>query len=65
MARIKPKVEFEPVEMTIRPGWYVRVTLPHGKQPKLGGFNTEAEAREWIKHKSSVWLKEYECGKYA
>ena len=65
MARIKPRVEFEPVEMKIRPGWYVCVTLPDGKQPKLGGFNTEAEAREWIKHKSFVWLKEYENGKYA
>jgi NAD(P)H-flavin reductase len=65
MARIKPKVEFEPVEMKIKPGWYVRVTLPHGEQPRLGSFNTEAEARDWMKHKSFAWLNEYERSKYA
>ena len=65
MAKAKPKVEFEPVEMKIGSGWYVRVTLPGGRQPQLGSFSSEAEALEWIKHKAPAWLKEYENGKYA
>jgi hypothetical protein len=30
-----------------------------------GGFKTEAEAQEWIDHKSAAWLKEFDGGKYA
>ncbi len=65
MANSKPKVIFEPVEMMIGVGWYVRVTLPKGRQPQLGGFNTEAEAVSWIKRESADWLKGFEGGKYA
>jgi hypothetical protein len=65
MPHPKPKVIFEPVEMMIGVGWYVLVTLPKGRQPQLGGFQTEAEAVAWIKRESATWLKEYEGGKYA
>lgn len=64
MASINPKVEFEPLQMGNRVGWYVRVTLPNGKQPNLGGFKTEAEAREWIARELAHWLKEIEDGRY-
>jgi hypothetical protein len=65
MVTIKRKVEFEPVMMKIGSGWYVRITLPDGVGPQLGGFKTEDEAREWIARESAAWLKEYEGGKYA
>jgi hypothetical protein len=65
VARIKPKVEFEPVPMKIGSGWCVQVTLPYGNNPKLGGFKTEQEAREWTARNSAEWLKEYEGGRYA
>jgi hypothetical protein len=45
-------------------GWYVHVALPKGEMPRLGGFNSEAEATEWIKLKSSAWLKAHYGYKY-
>jgi hypothetical protein len=65
MATVKPQVEFEPAPMKIGSGWCVQVTLPYGINPKLGGFKTEEEAREWIARKSAEWLKGYEGGRYA
>jgi hypothetical protein len=66
MVKAKPKAEFEAVEMTIAAGWFVRVMLPIGQQqPQLGGFKSEAEAKEWIERDSAEWLKGYESGKYA
>jgi hypothetical protein len=65
MATPKPKVDFYPAPMKIGSGWCVRVTIPFGPSPDLGGFKTEEEAREWIVHKSRAWLKEYEGGRYA
>jgi hypothetical protein len=60
MANIRPKMEFEPVELTVGQGWCVRVTLPKGKQPQLGNFHSEVEAQEWIRRRSLAWLKKYE-----
>ena len=60
MATVKPKVAFEAVPMKIGSGWCVQVTLPYGINPKLGGFTTEEEAREWIARKSAErnrWLR--------
>jgi hypothetical protein len=54
-----------PAPMKIGSGWCVQVTLPSGINPKLGGFKTEEEAREWIARKSAEWLKQYEGGRYA
>jgi hypothetical protein len=57
MANIKAKVGFEVVEFQAGSGWYVRATLPHGKELQLGHFKTDIDAREWVKRRSSVWLK--------
>jgi hypothetical protein len=50
---------FDPIEMKVSPGWFVRVTLQGREPARLGGFRTEAEASEWIKRESSLWLKDY------
>ena len=64
MATSKLKARFEAVEG--KDGeWYVRLTLPGGRQPHIDGFKTEAEAHRWIKGQSAAWLKQYEGGKYA
>jgi hypothetical protein len=59
MATSIPKVDFQPVEMTTGKGWFVRVMLPRGEPPRLGGFRTEDEAIEWIKNNSGTWLREH------
>jgi hypothetical protein len=64
MANISSKVEFETVPMDTRAGWFVRVLLPKGEQPRLGGFKTKAEATEWIRRKSAAWLKEHSGHRY-
>ena len=64
MAAPKSKVRFNAVE-TKDGQWYVRLTLPDGRQPQIDDFRTQAEARRWIKAQSAAWLKMYEGGKYA
>jgi hypothetical protein len=61
----KQKTKFEPVQMKAEPGWYVRITLPHGEQIHINEFITEGEARSWIDDKSATWLKKYRAGRYA
>ena len=63
MAIRKPKARFDAVESK-NGEWYVRLTLPGGKQPQIDGFKTEAEAHRWIKAQSAAWLKMYEGGKH-
>lgn len=46
------------------PGWFVRITLPHGEQIHISDFNAETEARDWIADKSEAWLKKYRGGRY-
>ena len=58
------KTTFEAVQIKMGPEWSVRLTLPNGEQPHLGGFKTEAEAIEWIKRESAAWLKGYEGGRF-
>jgi hypothetical protein len=65
MAYFVSEVKFEALEMKIAKGWYVLAKPPKGTFVRLGGFKTEAEAQEWIDHKSAAWLKEYDGGKYA
>jgi hypothetical protein len=65
MGAHKHKTKFEPVQMKAEPGWYVRITLPHGEQIHIDEFIAEAEARAWIEHKSAAWLKKYRGGRYA
>jgi hypothetical protein len=59
-----PKTKFEPVQLKADPGWYVRITLPHGEQIQMSGFETEARARDWIANKAADWLKHYRGGRY-
>jgi hypothetical protein len=62
MAAIKSKARFDAVER--KDGeWYVRLTLPGGRQSQIDGFKTKAEAHRWIKAQSAAWLKMYEGGK--
>jgi hypothetical protein len=65
MATIKRSFEFKPAPMSNGLGWFVQVTISHGPGPKLGGFKTEEDAREWIARESALWLKEYEGGRHA
>jgi hypothetical protein len=65
MAKLKPKVAFEPVAMKIGAAWFVRLKLPGGRQTRIDGFKSEVEAREWIRSRSAAWLKMYDGGKYA
>jgi NAD(P)H-flavin reductase len=66
MAKEKRKsVTFEAVELSAaEPGWFVRITLPHGEQIHISDFNAETEARHWIADKSEAWLKKYRGGRY-
>jgi NAD(P)H-flavin reductase len=64
MVRSKPQTKFEPVQLKAEPGWYVRITLPHGEQIQMSGFETEARARDWIATKAADWLKNYRGGRY-
>jgi hypothetical protein len=65
MAGSKPTTKFEPVQLKAEQGWYVRITLPHGEQIQMSGFETEARARDWIATKAAGWLKAYRGGRYA
>jgi hypothetical protein len=56
MEKLKPKTEFRPTAFKDRSGWYVQVVF-HGAPPlQLGGFKTEDEAKDWIKHNSAHWF---------
>ena len=59
-ARVKPKAKFDAMQRTDRPDWYVRLTLPAGRQSWIDGFKTQAEARNWITAQSVAWLKMHE-----
>ena len=65
MGSPKPKTKFDPVQMKAEPGWYVRITLPHGEEIHINEFKTDAEARSWIDDKTVSWLKKYRRGRYA
>jgi hypothetical protein len=65
MVGSEPKTKFEPVQLKAEPGWYVRITLPHGEQIQMSGFETEVRARDWIATNAAAWLKHYRGGRYA
>ena len=59
-------VKFEAVAISAaEPGWFVRVTLPHGEHVTLNRFETEVGARGWIADHAAAWLKRYRGGRYA
>lgn len=62
--RAQPEATFEPIEAK-NGEWYVRLSLPGGRQPIVEGFKSEAEARKWIETDSIAWIEKYEGGKYA
>jgi hypothetical protein len=65
MADTQPKTEFEPVELKSDPRWHVRVKFPSGQQTYVNGFDTEAQARDWIARDATAWLqRQCESGKY-
>jgi hypothetical protein len=65
MASSKPTTKFEPVQLKAEQGWYMRITLSHGEQIQMSGFETEARARDWIATKAADWLTHYRGGRYA
>ena len=59
------RTKFEAVEpKAAEPGWYVRVTLPHGEQILLSRFETEVRAKDWIATSAAAWLTKYRGGRY-
>jgi hypothetical protein len=55
MVGSKPKTKFEPVQLKAEQGWYVRITLPHGEQIQMSGFETEARKRACLRARSAVF----------
>jgi hypothetical protein len=49
---------FTPSQDKIGSGWHVDVLRENGVPEQVSGFRSEAEAQDWIDHKSSAWLKE-------
>ena len=39
------------------PGWRVVIELPTNSVQYIGGFETEQEAADWVKHQSGDWIK--------
>jgi hypothetical protein len=39
-----------------RPGWYVLLVWPNGREQHITNFDTEAEAQAWIDNNSAAWL---------
>jgi hypothetical protein len=45
-----------PLQLKANAGWYVRIIWPDRPKEDVHGFNSEREAREWIKRGSAEWL---------
>jgi hypothetical protein len=57
MEKLKPKkIEFLPTELKDNSGWYVQVVYHVAPPLQLGGFKTEEEAKDWVRHNSAQWL---------
>lgn len=54
--RFEPNLAFEALPMGRR--LYIHVAMPYGPNASLGGFNTEAQARDWISRDSAKWAKD-------
>ncbi len=58
-----------PVHFAARPlksgdGWYVQVTWDSGRTAQVPDFATEADAKQWIRDESGVWLAERHTGSH-
>jgi hypothetical protein len=56
MEKLKLKPEFRPTAFKDRAGRYVQVVFYGAPPLQLGGFKTENEAKDWVKHNSAHWL---------
>jgi hypothetical protein len=52
----KFEATFEVVHNPAGTGWVVVITKRNGPPERLGGFETEQVARNWIKYKAQTWL---------
>ena len=57
-------VHFKPHPVKRGDGWYVQVTWDNGRTAQVPNFATEADAEQWIKHESAVWLAERHTGSH-
>ena len=64
MAKVAPKVTFEPMQDKIGGAWFVRMRYENG-QADVRGFKSEQKALRWIASESAAWLKKYEGGRLA
>jgi hypothetical protein len=56
-----PHVNFKTIQSKSRSGWIVLYTPTHGPVAEIEGFETEADAREWIELQAARWLDEREA----
>jgi hypothetical protein len=49
---------FEVMDWKIGGDFYVKATLPNSDPENISGFNSENEARLWIKNESRLWVHE-------
>lgn len=56
MAGQEAKIRFEPVPLKSGLGWRVLAHLPGGKVHYISGFETEADAVDWINHEGLTWF---------
>lgn len=58
MALGPSSVRFIPHLLKSGDGWYVQVTWDNGRTAQVPNFATEADAEQWIKNGSALWLTE-------
>jgi hypothetical protein len=59
MAKKYPKPIFKPRELKKLEAseWSVEAEWPDGTLERIGSFESDSEARDWIAHKSAGWLE--------
>jgi hypothetical protein len=45
------------VHTEVGTGWHVDVAWEYGMKEEIPGFRSEAEAQDWLDHKSGAWLQ--------
>ena len=57
MAKPTGEITLAPQPIKVGTQWHVVGTSPGGQQEHVTGFNTEADALDWIVSESADWLK--------
>ncbi len=57
MAKPTGEITLAPQPIKVGTHWHVVGTYPGGQQEHVTGFNTEADALDWIVNESADWLK--------